>query len=84
MREEKLSHLYDVLGELEYPITREAAVDAADDVRLLLADGTILLTDVIRETGSDAFADRDELTIEIMSGLPRRAVGEPYQSEGEG
>ncbi len=83
-RTEKLSHLYDVVGELTYPIDREAAIDATEGITLRLADGEIGLARVIEDTSSREFTSRDDLTIEIMSNLPRRAVGEPYQSEGEG
>jgi hypothetical protein len=55
-----------------------------DDVTLVLADGTANLGDIIDQSSSDAFASADELTNEVMSLLPREAVGEPYQSEGEG
>lgn len=51
---------------------------------LLLADGETNLGDVIARSNSDSFASMDELQSEIYATLPREAVGEPYQSEGEG
>ena len=83
-REVKLSQLYTALDDLDYPVSRETAAIASDDVTLLLADGTIELDAVISDCATREFADRDDLLIEIMSYLPRRAVGEPFQSEGEG
>ena len=83
-REVKLSHLDDVLEEFDYPIEREAAVSAGEDVTLLLADGTENLGDVVSRSGTEEFESAEELSTEIMGLLPRRAVGEPYQSEGEG
>ncbi len=83
-REVKLSRLEPVLAELEYPIDRTAAAEAFADVTLALADGEANLGEVIARTGSDSFASVDELESELYGELPRRAVGEPYQSEGEG
>lgn len=80
----KLSRVETVLEELEYPVTRNDAAIACEDVTLRLADGETNLGQVISETGSDAFASVDELEMEVMSVLPTTAVGEPGQSEGEG
>lgn len=83
-REVKLNQLETVLSELDYPVSRETVVGECDDVTLALADGTENLGDIISESSDDAFDSMDELTNEIKSLLPRHAVGEPYQSEGEG
>lgn len=80
----KLNELHAALGELDYPIDRAAAADACEGVTLLLADGTTPLSDVVADAGDDRFDSVEELESEVMSGLPRNAVGEPYQSEGEG
>lgn len=82
--EVKLSHLDTVLEELEYPCSKQDVVDFGADVRLLLADGTEPLGDLIAASSEERFESMDELSNEVMSLLPRRAVGEPYQSEGEG
>jgi hypothetical protein len=42
------------------------------------------LGESIGESSEDAFESVDDLANEVRSGLPRHAVGEPYQSEGEG
>lgn len=80
----KLSRLNDVLGKLDYPLTREAAATECADVTLLLADGETNVGTVIEQSTADSFESQDELSNEILSLLPQRAVGEPYQSEGEG
>ena len=80
----KLSRLEDHLETLSYPLTRAEAITACEGTTLVLADGTQAVAEVIRQSTADSFASADELTNEIMSLLPRRAVGEPYQSEGEG
>lgn len=81
--EVKLSHLYDVLEEYSYPLSKQDAVTEGEGTVLLLADGTIELSSVIADIGVEEFVDRDELVLEVMSHLPQRAVGEPYQSEGD-
>jgi hypothetical protein len=42
------------------------------------------LGSTISESSADVFESTDDLASEVMSRLPRHAVGEPYQSEGEG
>ena len=83
-REVKMSQLEDTLDELSYPIARDDAAIALEDVTVLLADGEANLGELVSETGSDSFATREDLESEIHNVLPREAVGEPYQSEGEG
>jgi hypothetical protein len=82
--EVKLERLYSFLETGEYPCSVEDATEEFADVTLLLADGTANLGEVIAESDSDPFDSPDELGNEVMSLLPRHAVGEPYQSEGEG
>ena len=83
-REVKLSQIDDVLDELSYPVPRDDAAVEFEDVTVLLADGEVNLGELVSETGSDTFSSRDDLKTEIHNTLPREAVGEPYQSEGEG
>ena len=83
-RQIKLANLEDVIDEWAYPIDRDAAAEAGSDVTVVLADGQVNLGETIRESSDHAFESIDDLQNEIMSRLPRRAVGEPYQSEGEG
>lgn len=83
-RNVKLSRLETVLGELEYPASRESVAEQYDDVTLLLADGEENLGALIAGSGADTFDSVDELESEVLNLLPRHAVGDPYQSEGEG
>jgi hypothetical protein len=83
-REVKLSRVDEVLDELTYPIPRDDAAVELEDVTLLLADGEANLGELVSETGSDSFSSTEDLRGEINNTLPREAVGEPYQSEGEG
>lgn len=82
-REIKMSHLQDALDELEYPVNRADAAEAFEDATLLLADGTESLDALIENASSDRFASREELVSDLHNTLPRSAVGEPYQSEGD-
>jgi hypothetical protein len=84
MERAKLSNLYTVLSEGTYPITRSASINVYDDVILVLADGEQNLGDLLTNSNTETFASADELTLEVMMLLPRIAVGEPFQSEGEG
>jgi hypothetical protein len=82
-RELKLEQLYTVLDDAEYPVSREAALDRYDDVTLVLADGTVPLTDVLADAEAEEFVSADDLCLDVMNLLPRHAVGEPFQSEGD-
>ncbi|MFC6768700.1 DUF5789 family protein [Natrinema soli] len=84
MSDVKLSRVESVLEELEYPVTNERAAAELADVTLLLADGERNLGALIERSDSDRFESMDDLESELNNVLPREAVGEPYQSEGEG
>ncbi|MFP8957244.1 hypothetical protein ACLI4Y_10975 [Natrialbaceae archaeon A-CW3] len=84
MDEVKLSRVEQTLEELSYPVSRADAASAFDDVTLLLADGETNLGEAIADTHSDEFDSPDDLEDSLYNALPREAVGEPYQSEGEG
>ncbi|MDL5361881.1 hypothetical protein [Halalkalicoccus sp. NIPERK01] len=83
-REVKLSRVDDELDELSYPIPRDDAAVELEGVTVLLADGEANLGELVSETGSDSYRSAEDLKTEIHNSLPREAVGEPYQSEGEG
>lgn len=83
-RDVKLSELEAVLSDLDYPITVEDVERECADVTLVLAEGTENMGDLIADSSADQFDSPDELSNEVMNLLPRHAVGEPYQSEGEG
>lgn len=80
----KLSNLESVLEDLDYPIAKDRVADQFDDVTLILAEGDVNLGDLVRDSSDDRFESTDDLSSEIFQLLPRNAVGEPYQSEGEG
>lgn len=82
-REIKMSHLTDALDELEYPIDRPDAADQFDGVKLLLADGHVDLGARINDVPGERYQRREDLESDLHTTLPRRAVGEPYQSEGD-
>ncbi|QLK25033.1 hypothetical protein HYG81_13075 [Natrinema zhouii] len=84
MSEIKLSRIESVLEDLEYPVTNDRAAAELEDVTLLLADGERNLGALIERSDSDRFESMDDLESELNNVLPREAVGEPYQSEGEG
>lgn len=82
--EVKLSRVDATLEDLEYPIDADEAAVELEDVTLLLADGERNLGELIDRTNSGRFESVDDLESELHNVLPREAVGEPYQSEGEG
>lgn len=82
-RELKLNQLEPALQELDYPITPDAVAREYGDVTLVLADGETTLGRVVADANVDQFADAADLTSQVFSLLPRRAVGEPFQSDGD-
>ena len=83
-REVKLSRVDSVLTDLSYPASRETAAREFEDVTVTFSDGEENLGALIAETPADEYDSFEELRDEINNTLPREAVGEPYQSEGEG
>ena len=83
-REVKLSRIDSVLTELSYPVSRAEAAREFDGVTLTFSDGEENLGELISDTPADEYDSFEELRDEINNTLPREAVGEPYQSEGEG
>jgi hypothetical protein len=82
-RELKLNQLEPALEELDYPVTPDAVVAAYGDVTLVLADGETTLGRVVGDANVDQFESAEDLASEVFSLLPRRAVGEPFQSDGD-
>jgi hypothetical protein len=79
----RLNRIDDVLADLEYPVTPPSVVDACGEVVVRLAEGTVSVGEVIEASSADQFASSEDLELEFMSLLPRDAVGEPYQSDGD-
>ncbi|SEW22399.1 DUF5789 family protein [Natrinema salifodinae] len=84
MTDVKLSRVETVLDDLDYPASNDQAAAEFEDVTLLLADGERNLGDLVERIDSDRFESVDDLKSALHNVLPREAVGEPYQSEGEG
>ena len=82
-REVPLREIGDVLSQIEYPTDQSTVIDELGDTTVRLADGRVNLGDVIDRTGSEQFDRPGDLRAAIHAALPRRAVGEPYQSEGD-
>lgn len=82
-RELELRNLSTLLEEIEYPVKRTAAADTLSDVTLLLADGEANLGELISRTASETYESAADIEAELHNVLPREAVGEPYQSEGD-
>ncbi len=80
----KYNRVETVLGELSYPIPRDDAAIELDEVTLVLADGEENLGGLVAQTDQEEYDSARDLESEINNVLPRGAVGEPYQSEGEG
>lgn len=82
-RKIKFSDISAVLDEFDYPIERMTASNELADVRLVLADGETNLGTLISETAPASFASSADMESELHNVLPRKAVGEPYQSDGD-
>lgn len=79
----KLNEIETIFTGIEFPVTREQLLGECGDTTIQLADGTIDFASVITESNTDSFYSSDDITIELMNLLPRNAVGEPFQSEGD-
>ena len=80
----RLSELESELSSLSYPVSPDDVVDELGTTTLLLADGETTIGEVVSESNADRFDSADDLVAEVRSLLPREAVGEPHQPEGEG
>ncbi|WP_458206945.1 DUF5789 family protein [Haladaptatus sp. NG-SE-30] len=80
----KFSHLASTLQQLDYPVSRSEATAELDDVTLVLAEGEENLGELVSQTEQETYRSAEDLEVEVNNVLPREAVGEPYQSEGEG
>jgi hypothetical protein len=82
-REIKFSDISTLLDEIDYPIGRTTASEELSDVRLILADGDTNLGKLVSKTSRESFESAADIESELHNVLPREAVGEPYQSEGD-
>ena len=79
----KLNEIETVYADIEFPITRTALLGDYGTITIQLADGTVDFDSVISESNTDTFYSPDDITNELMNLLPRNAVGEPFQSDGD-
>jgi hypothetical protein len=79
----KLNELGSYLSTLSFPAERADVVAACEDVTLRLADGEANLARVVGGSSTPRFETAADLADEVYMLLPRRAVGEPFQSEGD-
>ena len=79
-----LNELGTLLQELSYPVTRAEAMEELGEVSIQLADGETTLGETLTWVKTDRFESATELQDECFAALPVEAVGEPFQSEGEG
>jgi hypothetical protein len=79
-----LARLQEFLRQFDYPTDREALAEACDDVTIELAEGERDLGDLLADAAVDRFESADDAHTAVQNDLPREAVGEPFQSEGEG
>lgn len=66
-----------------YPEDRADAADACSGVTLLFADGKADLAGLISETDAETFGSVGGVENALHNVLPREAVGQPYQSDGD-
>lgn len=79
----KLGDISALLAEFDYPIERTTVSEALSDVTVELADGDANLGALVSETATESFESATDIESELHNVLPREAVGEPYQSEGD-
>lgn len=84
VRKVQLKDTKSVFEEVSYPIVRTEAAQQFDVVTLDLADGTENLGSLIADSPHERFDSVAALEAELHNVLPRNAVCEPFQSEGEG
>jgi hypothetical protein len=79
----RLNRIGTVLSGMEYPLSPAQAARECEGIRIELAEGSVSLPETIRESHEDQFISPEDLELELMGLLPRSAVGEPFQSEGD-
>ncbi|MES3161930.1 MAG: hypothetical protein PPP55_10245 [Halorubrum sp.] len=82
-RKIRLNRIETVLSTLTYPVTPAEVERDCGDVLIQLADGEVTLGETVAMSSATRLASVDELRTELLSLLPRRAVGEPFQSDGD-
>ncbi|ELZ22235.1 hypothetical protein C475_17023 [Halosimplex carlsbadense 2-9-1] len=80
----ELAELGEYLEQFDYPAERDGLATACEGVEVQLAEGERNLGDLLADASADRFESADDAYTAVQNDLPREAVGEPYQSEGEG
>jgi len=80
----ELAELGEYLEQFDYPVERDDLAGACEGVEVQLAEGERNLGDLLGGASADRFDSADDAYTAVQNDLPREAVGEPYQSEGEG
>jgi hypothetical protein len=84
MNEEiRLNRIATAFEDLAYPVRPPAVAAACEGVVVRLAEGTVEIDEVIAESNADQFTSSEDLELEFLNLLPRDAVGEPFQSDGD-
>ncbi|MFB6089650.1 MAG: hypothetical protein ABEJ97_01210 [Halobellus sp.] len=79
----RLNRIGTVFAGLSFPVSPSRVARECGDVSVRLAEGSITVGEVVGQSESDRFASSDDLELEFLSLLPRSAVGEPFQSDGD-
>jgi hypothetical protein len=82
-RQTEFSDVSEFVSDIDYPVGRATAAEELSDVTLVLADGEANLGELLSETASEVFETPRDIETALHNVLPRGAVGEPYQSEGD-
>jgi len=80
----QLAELREYLEQFDYPLDRDELAAACEGVTVELAEGEANLGRVLAGASTGRFQSGDDAYTAVQNDLPREAVGEPYQSEGEG
>ena len=83
MDEINLSRVASRFEAAAYPAEKATIADACADTRVLYADGSEPLCDVIDRIEADRFETPEDLFVAVQNVLPVEAVGEPGQSDGD-
>lgn len=79
----RLNRIATVLSSLEYPLTPTEVAAECEGLTVELAEGSVDFGETIRSSHATGFTSSRDLEEEFMGLLPRHAVGEPYQSDGD-
>jgi hypothetical protein len=73
-REVAVADLHTELESLTYPVTREEAIVAFDDVTVDYGGGSEAFGDVLSQTTEEVFVSPEDLEAEVYEHIPEQAV----------